>query len=94
MPVKLSLSDISIFDRLSNKYSKYLSITSILALAVAIMLYIVAPAWAETSAIIFSIINTAAANNLDAYKYLEYIFCQLPNINFASDAKFNKLIRK
>ena len=43
------------------------------------------PSGAEASAIIFSIINTAAANNLDAYKYLEYIFCQLPNINFASD---------
>ena len=43
------------------------------------------PAGAEASAIIFSIINTAAANNLDAYKYLEYIFCQLPNINFASN---------
>lgn len=43
------------------------------------------PAGAEASAIIFSIINTAAANNLDAYKYLEYIFYQLPNINFASN---------
>ena len=43
------------------------------------------PAGAEASAIIFSIINTAVANNLDAYKYLEYIFCQLPNINFASN---------
>lgn len=43
------------------------------------------PAGAEASAIIFSIINTAAANNLDAYKYLEYIFRELPNINFASN---------
>jgi transposase len=39
-------------------------------------------AGAEASAIVFSIINTAAANNLDPYKYLHYIFCQLPNINF------------
>ena len=37
---------------------------------------------AEASAIVFSIINTAAANNLNPYKYLHYIFCQLPNINF------------
>ena len=37
------------------------------------------------SSIIVSIINTAAANNLDAYKYLEHIFCQLPNINFPSN---------
>ncbi|MEQ8156959.1 MAG: IS66 family transposase, partial [Clostridiaceae bacterium] len=43
------------------------------------------PAGAEASAVIFSIINTAAANNLDAYKYLEYIFRKLPNINFLSD---------
>ena len=43
------------------------------------------PEGAEASAIIFSIVNTAAANNLDAYKYLEYLFRQLPNINFASD---------
>jgi len=31
---------------------------------------------------IFSIVNTAAANNLDAYKYLEYIFRNLPNSKF------------
>jgi hypothetical protein len=43
------------------------------------------PAGAEASAIVFSIINTAGANNLDPYKYLEYIFHQLPSINFASN---------
>jgi hypothetical protein len=48
------------------------------------------PAGAEASTIIFSIINTAAANNLDSYKYLEYIFCQLPNINFASNDSFHE----
>lgn len=36
---------------------------------------------AKASAIIFSIINTAA-NNLDAYKYLEYIFINLPNSKY------------
>jgi len=40
---------------------------------------------AVASAIIFSIINTATANHLDAYKYLEYIFRQLPNLNFMQD---------
>jgi len=40
---------------------------------------------AEASALVFSIINTAVANNLDAYKYLEYIFRQLPNLNFTPD---------
>jgi len=43
------------------------------------------PAGAEASAIIFSIVNTATANNLDAYKYLEYIFRNLPNLNFMSN---------
>ncbi len=43
-------------------------------------------AGAEASAIIFSIVNTAAANNLDAYKYLEYIFRNLPNSNFLLDS--------
>lgn len=40
---------------------------------------------AVASALIFSIINTATANNLDAYKYLEYIFRQLPNLDFIPD---------
>jgi transposase len=44
------------------------------------------PEGAEASATVFSIINTAAANNLDAYKYLEYLFRKLPNINFASNS--------
>lgn len=39
-------------------------------------------AGAEASALIFSIVNTATANNLDAYKYLEYIFRNLPNSKF------------
>ena len=44
------------------------------------------PAGAEASATVFSIINTAAANNLDAYKYLEYLFRRMPNSNFASNS--------
>lgn len=36
----------------------------------------------KASAIIFSIVNTATANNIDAYKYLEYIFKNLPNSKF------------
>jgi hypothetical protein len=30
-------------------------------------------------------INTATANNLDDYKYLEYIFSKLSNIEFIPD---------
>lgn len=37
---------------------------------------------AKASAIIFSIVNTAAANKLDAYKYFGYIFRNLPNCKF------------
>ena len=44
------------------------------------------PEGVEASGIIFSIVNTAAANNLDAYKYLEYIFRKLPNSNFILDS--------
>jgi transposase len=44
------------------------------------------PDGAEASATVFSIINTATANNLDAYKYLEYLFRRLPNSNFASNS--------
>ena len=43
-------------------------------------------AGAVASAIIFSIINTAAANNLDTYKYLEFIFRRLPNIPSLDDS--------
>lgn len=42
-------------------------------------------AGAKASAIIFSIVGTASANKLDAYKYLEYIFRRLPNLDFAAD---------
>lgn len=47
-------------------------------------------AGAEASALIFSIINTAVANNLDAYKYLDYIFRNLPNSNFTQDSSVIK----
>jgi transposase len=39
-------------------------------------------AGAIATATIFSIINTATANHLDPYKYLEYLFRQLPNLDF------------
>nr|WP_246637702.1 IS66 family transposase [Crassaminicella profunda] len=40
------------------------------------------PKGAEANALIFSIIETAAANNLDPYEYLVHIFKSLPNVNF------------
>lgn len=39
---------------------------------------------AVATATIFSIINTATANHLDPYKYLEYLFRRLPNLDFKS----------
>jgi transposase len=42
---------------------------------------------AIATATIFSIINTAAANHLDPYKYLEYLFHQLPNIDFKAEER-------
>jgi transposase len=41
--------------------------------------------FSDSPATVFSIINTAAANNLDAYKYLEYLFRRMRNSNFASN---------
>jgi transposase len=41
---------------------------------------------AVATAIVFSVINTATANNLDPYKYLECIFRELPNLDFAKDS--------
>jgi transposase len=40
------------------------------------------PQGAEASALVFSIIATATANNLDPYEYLVYIFRTLPNLGF------------
>jgi hypothetical protein len=45
---------------------------------------------AETSVIISIIKNTAAANNLDAYKYFEYIFRNLPNSSFLLESSVLK----
>ncbi|WP_370850291.1 transposase domain-containing protein [Megasphaera sp.] len=37
------------------------------------------PKGAKTSAIVYSLIETAKANNLDLERYLKYLFEQLPN---------------
>lgn len=41
---------------------------------------------AVATAIVFSVINTATANNIDPYKYLECIFRELPNLDFVKDS--------
>lgn len=40
------------------------------------------PQGAEASALVFSIIATATANDLDPYEYLVHIFRNLPNLDF------------
>jgi len=40
---------------------------------------------AVATATVFSVMNTATANNLDPYKYLEHVFRELPNLDLAKD---------
>jgi len=40
------------------------------------------PRGAEANALVFSIIETAKANNLDPYEYLVHLFKTLPNLDF------------
>lgn len=46
------------------------------------------PRGAKTSATIYSIIETAKANKLNPYKYLNYIFKELPGVQFGSHPEF------
>lgn len=43
------------------------------------------PKGAESSAIVYSIVETAKANNLNVYKYLTHIFTNLPKVDFKKD---------
>lgn len=42
---------------------------------------------AESSAAVYSVIETAKANGVDPYKYLTYIFRQMPGSDFENDAE-------
>ncbi|MBC7075955.1 MAG: IS66 family transposase [Syntrophomonadaceae bacterium] len=50
------------------------------------------PRGARSSAIIYSIIETAKENNLKPYNYLMYLFEQLPNVNTNDVAVINSLL--
>jgi len=50
------------------------------------------PRGARSSAIIYSIIETAKENNLKPYNYLVYLFEQLPNVNTNDVAVINSLL--
>lgn len=47
---------------------------------------------AEASAAVYSIIETAKANNLDSYKYLSYIFQYLPGYDITDCDKLDKFM--
>lgn len=50
------------------------------------------PKGAVGSAIMYSIVETAKANNLKPYDYLQYLFEQLPNIDTSDEAAIDNLL--
>ncbi len=46
------------------------------------------PKGAKASATVYSIVETAKANNLDPYKYLTYIFKSLPGVDLKEYPEF------
>lgn len=50
------------------------------------------PKGAKASAIIYSIVETAKGNNLNPYKYLDYLLNQLPNINLKNQDELDSLL--
>lgn len=50
------------------------------------------PAGADSSAIIYSIIETAKENKLIPFEYLRYLFEKLPNIDITNTEELNKLL--
>ncbi|MEQ8197631.1 MAG: IS66 family transposase [Clostridiaceae bacterium] len=46
------------------------------------------PRGAEASATVYSIVETAKANNLDPYKYLQFLFKNLPGVQFEAHPEF------
>ena len=50
------------------------------------------PKGAQASAIVYSVIETAKANNLNPFYYLTYLFEKLPNIDLESTDELDKLL--
>ena len=50
------------------------------------------PTGASSSSIIYSLIETAKENGLDLFRYLTYLFEQLPNINVKDTAALENLL--
>ncbi|SHK60179.1 transposase domain-containing protein, partial [Paramaledivibacter caminithermalis] len=50
------------------------------------------PKGASASAVIYSIIETAKANNLSPFHYLQYLFVKLPNIDITNTTHLDALL--
>jgi len=50
------------------------------------------PKGATASATIYSMVETAKANNLNPYYYLKYLFEQMPNIDISNQEELDKLM--
>lgn len=50
------------------------------------------PAGAQSSAVIYSVIETAKENNLDPYKYLRWIFHTAPTLSSSDENWASKLL--
>jgi hypothetical protein len=48
------------------------------------------PEGAAASAVVYSIVETAKANNINPYEYLRYIFKYLPGVRFIEEPEFLK----
>ncbi len=55
-------------------------------------LFAKSPKGADASAIVYSIITTAKANGLNTFRYLEYLFEKLPNIDISNIEELDKLL--
>lgn len=55
-------------------------------------LFSITPKGASSSAIIYSIIETAKANGLSPFHYLNYLFEKLPNIDITNNDQLDKLL--
>ncbi len=50
------------------------------------------PAGADSSAIVYSIIETAKENKLIPFEYLRYLFEKLPNMNINNTEELDKIL--
>lgn len=47
---------------------------------------------AKSSALIYSVVETSKANNLNPYAYLKYLFEELPNVDLTDSTEIEKYL--